>query len=39
MIECDHSKDWFHLTCVDLSPQEAEALDLYKCPKCQLIEH
>ena len=39
MIECDHSKDWFHLTCVDLSPQEAEELDLYKCSKCQLIEH
>jgi hypothetical protein len=39
MIECDHCKDWFHLTCVDLSPQEAEDLDLHKYPSCQLIEH
>jgi ketosteroid isomerase-like protein len=39
MIGCDHCKDWFHLTCVDLSPQEAEELDLYKCPNCQLVEH
>ena len=39
MIECDHCKDWFHLTYVDLSPQEAEDLDLYKYPSCQLIEH
>jgi hypothetical protein len=21
MIGCDYCKDWFHLTCVDLSPQ------------------
>jgi hypothetical protein len=39
MIGCDYCKDWFHLTCVDLSPQEAEELDLYKCPNCQLVEH
>jgi ketosteroid isomerase-like protein len=39
MIGCDYCKDWFHLTCVDLSPQEAEELDLYKCPNCQLIGH
>ena len=39
MIGCDYCKDWFHLTCVDLSPEEAEELDLYKCPNCQLVEH
>ena len=39
MIGCDHCKDWFHLTCVDLSLQEAEESNLYKCPNCQLNEH
>ena len=37
MIGCDYN--WFHLTFVDLSPQEAEELDLYKCLNSQLIEH
>lgn len=36
MIWCDYCKDWFHLTCVNLSTQEAEELEL---SNCQLIEH
>ena len=27
MVQCDNCKEWFHLTCVNLSPNEAETLD------------
>ena len=38
MVQCDHCKEWFHLTCVSLSPQEAESLDKYNCPNCQFVD-
>ena len=34
MVQCNFCKDWFHITCVDLSPSEAESMDTYKCPNC-----
>ena len=33
MIGCDFCKDWFHLTCVYPSPQEAEELKLVEMPQ------
>ena len=37
MIQCDSCKEWYHLTCVSLTPNEAEALDSYTCPNCQNV--
>ncbi|KAH6820315.1 PHD finger family protein / bromo-adjacent homology domain-containing protein [Perilla frutescens var. hirtella] len=34
MIQCDGCSDWFHPTCMDMSPEEAERLDHFYCLIC-----
>lgn len=33
-IQCDSCQLWFHLVCIGLSSEKAEALDSFKCSLC-----
>jgi hypothetical protein len=35
MIQCDVCLHWMHLTCVNILPEETEAIEKYICPKCK----
>lgn len=35
MIECDRCLDWFHGSCVDITPKLSATLPIYQCPRCQ----
>mmetsp|Transcript_15164 Transcript_15164/g.38468 ORF Transcript_15164/g.38468 Transcript_15164/m.38468 type:complete len:195 (+) Transcript_15164:215-799(+) len=35
MIECKSCFDWFHLTCIGLSAEEAASIDAYTCKQCR----
>jgi len=35
MIACDTCNEWYHLKCVDMSQEDADALETYKCDRCQ----
>ncbi|ESO89132.1 hypothetical protein LOTGIDRAFT_106754, partial [Lottia gigantea] len=37
-IGCDRCQDWFHGACVGISKNEADQVDTYLCPNCQLKE-
>ena len=34
MIQCDMCDEWYHGSCVNVSPSEAVNIDKYKCPVC-----
>ncbi|PAV75322.1 hypothetical protein WR25_00940 [Diploscapter pachys] len=36
MIECDTCNEWYHGTCVNISPEEAKHIDKYNCNGCCL---
>lgn len=33
-VQCDTCEKWYHLACVGLSPEKAEAMDSYNCKTC-----
>lgn len=33
-VQCDVCEKWYHLACVGLSPEKAEAMDSYNCRLC-----
>lgn len=33
-VQCDVCEKWYHLACVGLSPEKAEAMDSYNCQQC-----
>lgn len=33
-VQCDICEKWYHLACVGLSPEKAEAMDSYNCKTC-----
>ena len=33
-VQCDICEKWYHLACVGLSPEKAEAMDSYNCKAC-----
>ena len=35
MIQCDHCLEWYHGSCVDITPTEALDINLYKCKDCK----
>jgi transposase InsO family protein len=35
MIQCDFCSEWYHGSCVNISPSEAVSIDKYKCKDCQ----
>lgn len=35
MIGCDTCADWFHLSCVGLTPSDTDSMDTYACPTCK----
>ena len=35
-VYCDQCRRWYHQSCVGITPEEAEMIDLYICPSCQL---
>uniref|UniRef100_A0A8V5GS44 Uncharacterized protein n=1 Tax=Melopsittacus undulatus TaxID=13146 RepID=A0A8V5GS44_MELUD len=37
MIECDGCQDWFHGSCVGVEEEAAADIDLYHCPKCEVL--
>uniref|UniRef100_A0A8C3AZT4 Lysine-specific demethylase 7A n=1 Tax=Cyclopterus lumpus TaxID=8103 RepID=A0A8C3AZT4_CYCLU len=37
MIECDICKDWFHGSCVQVEEHHAVDIDVYHCPKCDVV--
>ncbi|VDI04070.1 Hypothetical predicted protein [Mytilus galloprovincialis] len=37
MVQCDNCREWFHLTCIGMSIQEANEIDPYICPNGQLF--
>ncbi|GMF22320.1 unnamed protein product [Phytophthora fragariaefolia] len=34
MICCDFCDEWYHSTCVDLSPRELDGIEAFRCPRC-----
>jgi hypothetical protein len=34
MIQCDYCQEWFHGSCVDITPTDALDIDKYKCEDC-----
>ena len=34
-IACDYCNGWFHGKCVNISQEEADQLDSFKCPRCK----
>ncbi len=34
MIQCDSCDEWYHGTCVSVTPEDASHLDKYACPLC-----
>jgi hypothetical protein len=34
-IQCEKCLKWMHMTCVNISEEEAAAIELYVCPKCK----
>ncbi|KAL3843424.1 hypothetical protein ACJIZ3_000827 [Penstemon smallii] len=34
MVQCDGCSDWFHPTCIDMTPEEAQRLDHFHCHNC-----
>ena len=35
MIQCDDCDEWYHGSCVDISPTDALDIDRYRCQDCQ----
>lgn len=36
-VQCDSCEQWFHLVCIGLTSEKAEALESFKCSLC--VEH
>ncbi len=36
MIQCDRCNEWFHGHCVNVTDVDAEDIDLYTCPPCEV---
>lgn len=36
MIQCDACHEWYHGHCVNISEIDAESIDLYTCPPCEV---
>lgn len=36
-VQCDVCEKWYHLACVGLSPEKAEAMDSYNCQQCLIV--
>ena len=34
MIQCNECKEWYHGSCVSVTKEQAEAIDVYLCPDC-----
>ena len=34
MIQCDECLEWYHGTCVQVTPEEANSIYVYLCPDC-----
>uniref|UniRef100_A0A0V0HSW8 Chromatin remodeling protein SHL-like n=1 Tax=Solanum chacoense TaxID=4108 RepID=A0A0V0HSW8_SOLCH len=34
MVQCEGCSDWFHPTCIDMTPEEAKRLDHFFCQNC-----
>ncbi|KAF4150300.1 PLU-1-like protein [Phytophthora infestans] len=39
MICCDFCDEWYHASCVDLSPVGLETIDAFRCPRCARRQH
>ncbi|VDI71161.1 COMPASS component SPP1 [Mytilus galloprovincialis] len=35
MIQCDFCDEWYHGACIDLTPQLADTMVKFRCPRCQ----
>ena len=34
LIQCDSCDEWFHGSCVNITPNDAMGIDMYSCPNC-----
>lgn len=34
MVQCEACKDWFHPTCMNLSPEQVKKMESFYCPDC-----
>ena len=34
MIQCDYCQEWYHGSCIDLTPSEALSIDKFRCQDC-----
>lgn len=34
MVQCEACKDWFHPTCMNLSPEQVKKMEHFYCPDC-----
>ncbi|KAK3093065.1 hypothetical protein FSP39_010650 [Pinctada imbricata] len=36
MIQCLECREWYHGTCVNVTPEQAKCIDIYLCPDCNV---
>ena len=34
MIQCEECKEWYHGSCVNVTPEQADHIDVFLCPDC-----
>lgn len=37
MISCDNCEEWYHCSCISISPATARSIKKYTCPLCLAI--
>ena len=38
MIECEFCKEWYHLSCINMSTEEANTCSVYCCDNCKILQ-
>lgn len=38
MIQCDYCDEWYHGACINITPEQADMLVKFRCPRCKYPE-